>query len=92
MMLRLYYVYCNAPKKCWELEDLIAELSECLDRFEFPTSGGSRPIRACGTRFITHKLGALDRIINRFGAYLNHIIALTEDSSTVPADKQKLKG
>ena len=27
MMLRLYYIYCKAPKKCRELEDLIAELA-----------------------------------------------------------------
>ena len=90
-MLRLYYIYRKAPKKCRELEDL-TELSECLDIFEFPTSGGSRPIRACGTPFITHNVAALNRIIDRLGAYLSHITALTENSSTIPADKQKLKG
>ena len=52
-MLHLYYIYRKAPIKCRELEDPIAELSECLDTSEFPTSGGSRPIHACGTRFIT---------------------------------------
>lgn len=31
MMLRLYYIYCKAPKKCREIEDLITELSECLN-------------------------------------------------------------
>ena len=76
-MLRLYYIYRKAPKKCRELEDLIAELSECLDTSEFPTSGGSRPIRACGTCFITNNVAALNRIIDRFGAYLSHITALT---------------
>ena len=63
-----------------------------MNASEFPTSGGSRLIRACGTRFITHKVAALNRIIDRIGAYLSHIIALTEDSSTTPADKPKLKG
>ena len=91
-MLGLYYIYRKAPKKCKELEDLIAELSECLDISEFPTSGGSRPIRACGTRFITHNVAAMNRIIDRFRAYLSHITALTEDSSTTPDDKQKLTG
>ena len=91
-MLRLYYIYCKSLKNRRELEDLIAELSECLDISEFPTSGGSRPIRACGTRFITHNVAALNRIIDRFGAYLSHITALTEDSSTTLDDKQKLKG
>ena len=55
-MLRLYYIYRKAPKKCRELEDLIAELFECLDTSEFPTGGGSRPIRACGTRLVTQTL------------------------------------
>ena len=88
-MLRLYYIYRKAPKKCRELEDLIAELSECLDTSEFPTSGGSRPIRACGTCFITHNVAALNRIIDRFGAYLSHITALTEDSFTTPPDDKQ---
>ena len=92
-MLRLYYIYRKAPKNCRELEDLIAELSECLDTSEFPTIGGSRPIHACGTRFITQtNVAALNQIIDRFGAYLSHITALTEDSSSFPDDKQKLKG
>ena len=30
--------------------------------------------------------------MDRFGAYLNHLTALTEDPTTKPADKQKLKG
>ena len=63
-----------------------------MDISEFPTSGGSRAIRACGTPFITHNVAAMNRIIDRFGAYLSHITALTEDSSTTPDDKQKLTG
>ena len=51
-----------------------------------------RPLRACGTRFVAHKVCALERILDRYGAYLNHLIALTEDPKTKPADKQKLKG
>ena len=42
---------------------------------EFPDGGGIRPLRACGTRFIAHKVCALDR----FGAYLNHLLTLIED-------------
>ena len=37
-------------------------------------------------------MAALNRIIDRFGAYLSQLIALTEDPSTKRADKQKLKG
>ena len=38
-----------------------------------PTTGGDRPVHACGTRFVTHKVAALERIINQLGAYLSHI-------------------
>ena len=36
----------------------------------------------------------MERVLDRFGAYINHLIALTEDPSSKlkPADKQKLKG
>ena len=52
------------------------ELGACLDQSEFPASktGGSRPPSACGTRFIAHKVAALERLIDRFGAYLVTIL------------------
>ena len=46
----------------------------------------------CGTRFIAHKTAALGRLINRFGAYLSHLVALTEDASIKSVDRQKIKG
>ena len=91
-LLRVYYVYSKSPKKCKELEDVVSELKGCLDFSEFPNKGGVRPLRACGTRFVAHKVSALERILDRFGAYLNHLLALTEDPKTNPTDKQKLKG
>ena len=57
-----------------------------------PIQGGNRPLRACGTRFITHKVAALERVVDRFGAYLSHMIALTEDTSLKSVDRQKVKG
>ena len=57
-----------------------------------PTKGGVRPLRACGTRFIAHKVSALTRLVDRFGAYLSHLIALSEDRSLKSVDRQKLKG
>ena len=47
---------------------------------------------ACGTRFIDHKVAAMNRFVDRFGAYLSHLCSLTEDSSVTSSDKQKLKG
>ena len=68
------------------------ELKACLDTSDFPIGGGNRPLRACGTRFVAHKVSALERILDQFGAYRNHLITLTEDRTTKPADREKLKG
>ncbi len=92
VLLRLYYIYSKAPKKCRILDEVVTELQSCLESSEFPSSGGTRPLRSCGTRFILHKVNALERVLDRYGAYLCHIISLTEDPTTKSADKQKLKG
>ena len=55
MLLRLYLLYGNSPKKCRQLEDVVADLKECLS-FE---DGGTRPIRASGSRWISHKWNAM---------------------------------
>ena len=57
-----------------------------------PQRGGHKPLRACGTRFVAHKVAALDRLIDRFGAYLGHLTNLIDDPRTKPVDRQKLKG
>ena len=54
--------------------------------------GGTHPLRAHGTRFVSHKIEALNRMIDRYGAYMNHLVALTEDRTVKSSDKQKLKG
>ena len=46
----------------------------------------------CSTRFIAHKTVDLGRLINRFGAYLSPLVALTEDITTRSVDGQKMKG
>ena len=59
---------------------------------EFPKKGGHKPLRACGTRFVSHKVDALDRLVDHFGAYLNHLTMLVDDPKTKPVDHQKQKG
>ena len=44
------------------------------------------------TRFVAHKVAALNRVIDRYGAYLSHTMALTENPKVKSVDKQKLKG
>ena len=41
---------------------------------------------------MSHKAAALVRVIERFGAYLAHLITMTENSSMQPVDRQKMEG
>ena len=68
------------------------ELKQCFDDCELPHKRGARLLRACGTRFVAHKVAALSRVIDRFGAYLSHLKSLSEDRSVKSVDRQKLKG
>ena len=88
MLLRLYYLYEKSPRKCRELSDLVNDLKEV---FEFP-EGGNVPLRAHGSRWITYKRKALQRVVDRYGAYLSHLETLIEDKSIKSVDRQRLKG
>ncbi len=44
------------------------------------------------TRPVTHKVLALSRVLDRFGAYLSHLCSLTEDPSVKSLDREKLTG
>ena len=87
MLLRLYYLY-KSPKKSQELTTIVEELKEV---YHFP-KGGSLPVRCQGTRWINYKRKAMQRVIDRFGAYISHLAALIEDSSVKACDKARLKG
>ena len=67
MLMGLYYLYNKSPKKWHKLEDVVAELRECLEQVQMPTTGGDRPLCACGTQFIAHKVTVPERVVNRFG-------------------------
>lgn len=88
MLLRLYYLYEKSPKKSRELEDIVTDLKEV---YEFP-DGGNLPVRSQGSRWISHKRKALQRVVDRYGAYINHILALTEDRSIRGETRAQLKG
>ncbi len=88
LLLRIYYLYEKSPKKCRELEDIITDLRECLS-FD---DAGIKPVRASGSRWVAHKLNAMRRVLSKFGAYTNHIAALSEDSSVKSTDRAKLRG
>ena len=88
MLLQLYYLYEQYPKKCRELVDMVTELKKYLEFQE----GGVKPIRASGSRWISHKLAALKRVLSKFGAYTHHIVALSKDTSVKSCDRAKLRG
>ena len=48
MLLRVYFLYENSPKKCRKLEGIIEELAQCLAPTDMPMRGGTRSVRACG--------------------------------------------
>ena len=64
MLLKLYYLYEKSPKKCRQLEDIICDLKDCLS-FD---DDGRRPVRASGSRWISHKWNAMKRILSKYGA------------------------
>ena len=45
-----------------------------------------------GTRWISHKLAALQLLVDKFGVYLQHLQSRPEDKSFKSADRQKFKG
>ena len=88
MLLRLFYLYKKSPKKTQELAAIGEDLKEV---FHFP-KGGNAPIRCQGTRWINHKRRAMQRLVDRFGAYIQHLTAMISDSSVKAADKARVRG
>ena len=86
--MRLYYLYEKSPKKCCELIDVVVDLKEV---FAFPKSG-DLPVRVQGSRWISHKRKALQRVVDWYGAYINHLSALVEDKTIKSTDRQCLRG
>ena len=88
VLLCLYYLYAKSPKKTRELADIVEDLKEV---WEF-SGGGDPPVRSEGSRWITHKRKALQRLVDRYGAFLNHLATLAEDRSIKSTDRARLKG
>ena len=51
-----------------------------------------KPVRASGSRWIGHKCNAIKRVLSKFGAFTNHLAALSEDVSMKSVDRSKFKG
>ena len=74
MLFKLYYLYEKSLKKCRELEEIITDMKSFIT-FD---DAGSRPIRASGSRWVSHIVSAMRRILSKYGAYTNHLF---EDST-----------
>ena len=68
-------------------------MTDFKEVFELPNPGGGNlPVRSQGSRWISHKRKALQRLVNRYGAYQNHLFTLIADPSVKADDRAKLKG
>ena len=89
MLIKLFYVYERSPKKCRELSEVVADLKEFLQFDDLHKTKGVRPVRATGTRWVSHKLNAMKRILSNYGAYTTHLIRRYICESSRPS---KIKG
>ena len=48
-------------------------------------------VRASGSRWVSHKLNAMKCVLSKFGAYTNHLAAMSEDGFKA-SDRAKLRG
>ena len=80
MLLRLYYLYQKKNHK---------SSAPLLEVFDLP-GGGALPVRCNSSRWISHKRKALQRVIDKFGAYIAHLSTLCQDFTS--ADKARIQG
>ena len=78
MLVKIYYLNKNSPKKMRQL----AGLGEAV----------IAPVRANGTRWMEHKLRALNWISKNYRLLMAHLSNLTEDTTCPSAERGKLKG
>ena len=88
ILLRLYYMYEKSPKKVHELKGIVEDLQEV---FSYQGSN-CIPVLSQGSPWLTHKGKALQKVVDQYGTYKNHLIALCRDESIKSEDRARLKG
>ena len=63
-------------------------MNDLKEVFELPTCDNI-PVRSQGSTWINHKRKALQQVVDRYGAYITHLTALTQDASE---DRERFKG
>ena len=79
----------KSPKKLRKLRDFADLYSASLEK---TFSGKIRPKKSCGTRWIAHKWNAMRNVFDNFGAYLQHLDAMSQDESYKSNDRSKFSG
>ena len=88
LLLRLYYLYENSPKRLRGLYELHTAYKQT---FVFE-QGSVKSKRATGTRWIRHKFDALEILVDKYSLFIQHSETLSCDKSVKPTDQAKLKG
>ena len=81
LLTKLYYLYQKSPKRYRELKTFSEIFGNSI----------AKPAKAYGTRWINHKLKAMETFVANYGAYMLHLESLSQTDS-VPAKREELKG
>ena len=85
---KIHSLYKKSPKKLRELKEInemvLVEGSEFRKR--------AKPVRATRTRWLSHKMSALRKYLEKFGVYITHLQNVVVDPSYQAADRAKVKG
>ena len=75
-LTNFYYISTTcikrSPKKLRELSDIHDLVKESI---EFDASG-IKPVKASGTHWIVHKVGALKKLLDKYSIYIIHLQSL----------------
>ena len=71
MLLKLFYLYRKCPRRLRELK----MFSETYDH------SVPKPYKLYGTRWIAHKVKAMEIVLNNYGVYMKHLESLAHTDS-----------
>ena len=71
MLMKIYYLYQNSPKRLRKLKKFSNALEEVL----------SKPSQAYGTCWLGHKFWLMEILLNHYGTYMVHIESLSQTDS-----------
>ena len=85
--MHLFYLYKKSSKKHRELKNFYHLLEGQFEMY----SAGVRPLKATDTRWIDHKIAAMERVIGKFSLYTQHL-RHSIDTAKKSQDRTTLQG